>query len=746
MNENDISYLSSLALAFISNALHAAKSSRKETRDSLLALVAHFATNEQREEIQKSAASIRTREGSEPVEFYKYLKRTPYRSGLRFSRAQTELLANVEKKLLADKSEKLRSLLLRILEDNAGILEQRASQSLLHEKFAHIQDSLQLSVAEISYIKLLFLTSQSFEFADTASEIDLGRMRSENVSATFFAGLSMADYRACISKDGILRAGGLIVESSDDYHLSVSLERFLVNDGGNFTSTLFSTVSTDTNLTLDDYPYLSDRLLDVQALLQSAGPVNILMQGAAGTGKTEFAKVIGASLQLPVRFLSEGDGQNVSERRSALVAALRHLQEQPGILVVDEAEALLRCAEGNIFPGEASRLVNDKSWANHILSGSKLKMIWIVNYADGLDPSVKRRFDYLLEFKRFTPQQRLAIWVKCLNDGGISDLPTEHVSDIAHSYELPPSSISKTLQNLKRISSDVSGSTTKEKIEKLIENQVELLGLSQPQRNEVLDRNYCLDGVRTDFDPSVIVKAVTSFQRLREDESNYRTRVSIPNLTILLNGPPGTGKTEFAKYLSFVSKLRLVTKRASDLLSMWVGGTEKAINEVFRCVESENAILFFDECDSFLQRREKAIRSWEVTQVNELLTHMESFKGILLCATNAAESLDAASIRRFTYRVTFYSPGPTQARALFNNMLFPLLSSAPSESQWTKIGSIGALTAGDFRNVRSRLLLQQMATGTSLSLVDEVIEHLEQEIASKPSEGVTVRGFNGRKY
>lgn len=78
----------------------------------------------------------------------------------------------------------------------------------------------------------------------------------------------------------------------------------------------------------------------------------------------------------------------------------------------------------------------------------------------------------------------------------------------------------------------------------------------------------------------------------------------------------------------------LLVRRGSDLMSMWLGGSEKNVAEAFREAEAENAVLLIEEVDSFLQDRRGAQRSWEVTLVNEMLTQMESFEGLFIASTN----------------------------------------------------------------------------------------------------------------
>jgi SpoVK/Ycf46/Vps4 family AAA+-type ATPase len=103
----------------------------------------------------------------------------------------------------------------------------------------------------------------------------------------------------------------------------------------------------------------------------------------------------------------------------------------------------------------------------------------------------------------------------------------------------------------------------------------------------------------------------------------------------------------------------------SDILSMWVGVAEKNIAEAFDEAARDDAILLFDEADSFLQDRRGAVRSWEVTQVNEFLQQLEAHRGIVACTTNLFKNLDQASLRRFTFKVEFRFLDAARARSLF---------------------------------------------------------------------------------
>ena len=121
-----------------------------------------------------------------------------------------------------------------------------------------------------------------------------------------------------------------------------------------------------------------------------------------------------------------------------------------------------------------------------------------------------------------------------------------------------------------------------------------------------------------EFDPA-LVRSKTDPVQLADRFARWGAR----RVSLCLSGPPGTGKSAFVRYLAERMGLEVEQKRASDLLSMWVGGTEKQIAAAFAQAREDRHFLVFDEADSLLADRRLAHRSWEVSQVNEMLTWME---------------------------------------------------------------------------------------------------------------------------
>ena len=194
---------------------------------------------------------------------------------------------------------------------------------------------------------------------------------------------------------------------------------------------------------------------------------------------------------------------------------------------------------------------------------------------------------------------------------------------------------------------------------------------------------------------------------------------------LCLYGPPGTGKTAYGRWLAARLEVPLLVKRGSDLLTMWVGGTEKNIAECFRQAETEGAILLIDEIEGFLQDRRVAKHSWEVTGVNEMLTRMESFPGVFIASTNLRDNLDQAALRRFDMKIEFDFLLPRQSQALLESYCNTLNLDAPNNALATRLGRINNLTPGDFAAALRRHRFKPVCSAA------DMVTALEEECSLK---------------
>ena len=434
--------------------------------------------------------------------------------------------------------------------------------------------------------------------------------------------------------------------------------------------------------------------------------VNILLYGEPGTGKTSFAMTLAKELGLDAYEIMHGeeDGRNTSldSRIIGVQVCNEQIAGMSGLMVVDEADQILSTGMGGglfglfaVGRGNAS----EKGQVNSMLDSIRVPTVWISNAdPDYMADSVRRSFDYSICFRKLTHSMRVNIWRNNIGKLGLGDLiPDGDVDALAAKYTTSAGGISMVLKNLKAMSPE--SAEVPHLLENLMKPHCELMGAMSSDDLMLPAKDYSLEGLnlKGDVELSRITDAVEGY--LREGESGDSVAMDRPRMNILLWGPPGTGKTEFVKYLAKKVGRKVIVKMGSDLLSMWVGGTEKNIKRAFEEAEADNAILFLDEIDGIVQDRSGAQRSWEVTQVNELLHRMENFKGVMVGATNFMDNLDAAIMRRFTFKLQFDYLEAEGKRAFFERMFSTRLTEAES----LRLAAIPNLAPGDFRTVRQSL-------------------------------------------
>jgi hypothetical protein len=147
----------------------------------------------------------------------------------------------------------------------------------------------------------------------------------------------------------------------------------------------------------------------------------------------------------------------------------------------------------------------------------------------------------------------------------------------------------------------------------------------------------------------------------------------------------------------------LIVKQASDLMSKYVGETEQNMAAMFREAETEKAVLLLDEADSFLQDRRGAQRTYEVTEVNEMLQGMERFNGIFICTTNLLDRIDQAALRRFTFKIQFKPLTALQREAMFVTEALAGDAHRPDRRPARAPGRLEQLCPGDFAAVKRQV-------------------------------------------
>jgi len=481
-----------------------------------------------------------------------------------------------------------------------------------------------------------------------------------------------------------------------------------------------------------DFGHLAAEFLTARKLLTTAMErhrpgINILLYGPTGTGKSELARLlaaeIGASLLLAGREDSEGESPIARERLASLLLGNKLLAGGQNLLLFDEMEDLF---ESNPFSrrhrgddGPDQRLMS-KQWFNLLLETNPVPTIWISNDISGMDPAFLRRFSYVIEVGQFTALQRRRVWRKHL--GGDDVLPSHEVDLLAQRFDVSPAHIGTAVAAARLLS---DGQVDRATLETILTPALRVLhGRKAPPPVFHADR-YLPELVNASADLAAVERLIVAW---RPGEG--------PGLSLCLYGPPGTGKSEFFRYLAYRADRPLLVKRASDLISMWVGQTEKLIAAAFEEARRDEAFLLFDEADSFLQDRRGAFRTWEITEVNEFLQQLEVFPGVVACTTNLMDTLDQASLRRFVFKVQFKFLRPEQAVLAFRRTLSGLGSGDEvTASVAAELGRIPNLAPGDFAACARRMRVVDGKPGS-----DKLLAELEAEVRVKEKAGGKV-GF-----
>jgi SpoVK/Ycf46/Vps4 family AAA+-type ATPase len=221
------------------------------------------------------------------------------------------------------------------------------------------------------------------------------------------------------------------------------------------------------------------------------------------------------------------------------------------------------------------------------------------------------------------------------------------------------------------------------------------------------------------------------------DMLNVETRFEVPRIvqalkarghgTLCFYGAPGTGKTALAEHIAKALERPLLVKQASDLMSKFVGETEQNMAAMFREAETEKAVLLLDEADSFLQDRRGAQRTYEVTEVNEMLQGMERFNGIFVCTTNLLDRLDQAALRRFTFKIKFKPLTAIQREKMFVTEALAGDATLLTPELASRLARLDQICPGDFAAVKRQVEI--LAAEFS---AQEFMDQLEAEHRIKP--------------
>lgn len=497
---------------------------------------------------------------------------------------------------------------------------------------------------------------------------------------------------------------------------------------------VFTRPAARTALTPEHFSFVADDVGLLSQLLREAVArqtpgVNVLIYGPPGTGKTELARLLAqqAGLELFEVEYADRDGHALSGRdryRSLQIAQVFLKGTARSALLFDEVEDVFPpiSTEAAQFMARAERLpptsgsVSGKAWVNQILESNPVPTLWVTNRIEQIDPAFRRRFAYHLELKSPPPGAREQLVRRALSGVPVS---AELVSRLTQRQGLTPAQIETAVRfaQLAQPEPAAKGRRKTAPLDALIERQLAHADAALGRRADTPERDC-----PTHYDLAML-----------HTESRYPVERMVEALrarghgTLCFYGPPGTGKTALAEHLAQALGRPLMLKRASDLMSKFVGETEQQMAAMFAQAQAEQAVLLLDEADSFLQDRRGAQRNYEVTEVNEMLQGMERFAGVFICTTNLLDRIDQAALRRFTFKIAFHPLRPEQRERMFVVEALAGRAEALTPALRERLLRLDQLCPGDFAAVQR----QARILGDTLS-PEAFVEQLEAEHRIKP--------------
>ena len=637
----------------------------------------------------------------------------------------------LSKHLSFERSKYTRNQILNLLKDNLKKLENQTefkSSKILSKNIAQVSSLMHLNDYEQQVLEFVTVLKQ-YDILEKASNLfgyELSTMQVKNM-LSIILDIPKKEIEKMFASDSRFSKSSLVnINRKTNYSLESKLSSInntfldnLFNNDEDISSMLKDSIRVcdKSELGIKDYGHIKS---DVNMMLSylkhtihsKKSGVNILLYGSAGTGKTELVKVLAKELKTKLFEVSYIDTQDDPidghDRLRAYKSAQALLTNQKTLLMYDEAEDIFESG-GGLFSAPLRQ--KDKAWINKMLETNTIPTIWITNNINSVDNALIRRFDINMQISIPKKSKRVDI----INKYSSNFLDKKSIKVLAENEKVSPALVATATKVVNVIK-------TKDKTKaftNLINNTLKAQGYSSIKNKTIKDTK------KTKYNPK-LVNTTTDLKELAKGIKK------VQSARICLYGVAGTGKSAFGYYLASKLKRPLILKKASDLMCKYIGGTEKNIADAFFQAKKENAILVFDEVDTFLADRTQARASWEISHVNELLVQMEIFDGIFIATTNLMDNLDSASLRRFDIKLEFKYLKVEQSKEMFKKLSkkLNLPKKVPDE-----LDALTKLTLGDFMTVDRQSRFKPIKDS------EDFLARLKDEVRLKTTESTPKMGF-----
>ncbi len=460
-------------------------------------------------------------------------------------------------------------------------------------------------------------------------------------------------------------------------------------------------IMTTTGVTYEDVGGLNEELKRVREMIELPlkhpklferlsiePPKGVLLHGPPGTGKTWIAKAVaneaGAnffSVQGP-EIMSKYYGQSEEKLRDMFEEAK---DQSPSIIFIDELDSI--APKRDDVKGEVERRVVAQllTLLDGLTHRGEIIVIAATNRLGAIDSALRRpgRFDREIEIGLPDLEGRKEVLL--IHTRGMpvaKDVDLTHIAEVTHGFagaDLESLVKEAAMRALRRYIPEI------ELDEPIPGDVLESMEVKSSDFTEALReiepsslREIMVEIPRVTWDDvggleEIKEKMIDSVDRPMEDPESFKKMGIEPSKGILLYGPPGTGKTLLAKAVANESDANFISIKGPELLSKWVGESEKAIREVFKKArQTAPTIVFLDELDALAPKRGEGSTEGTIDRVvNQLLTSLDGVERtadmIVLAATNRPDKIDDALLRagRFDHRLAIPIPDEEARRKIF---------------------------------------------------------------------------------
>ena len=410
-------------------------------------------------------------------------------------------------------------------------------------------------------------------------------------------------------------------------------------------------------------------------------PKGVLLHGPPGTGKTLLAKAV--ANETNSSFYTIGGPEIMSKYYGESEEKLRSIFEQaeknaPSIIFIDEIDSI--APKRDEVSGEVERRIVAQllSLMDGMTSRGKVVVIAATNRVNAIDPALRRpgRFDREIEIGVPNRDGRLEVLQIHTRDMPLEkDVNLEKLADISHGFvgaDLQALAKEAAIRALRRVLPEInlsSESIPLDTLRKIVVRMQDFMDVIKEMEPSAMREVFVeVPDIKWE-DIGGLSSIKQELQEAVEWPLKYNQIFTysdaIPPKGILLYGPPGTGKTLMAKAAANESEANFISIKGPELLSKWVGESEKGVREIFRKArQAAPCIIFFDEMDAITPARGGSYGDSHVTErvISQFLTELDGLEiltnVIVIAATNRPDIIDPALLRPGRFDRILYVPPP----------------------------------------------------------------------------------------